>query len=391
MRGIRRVAVGVAVLAAAAVSSSCGMVDALGDDDAGAQTATVGVLVPQEGWQSADGAGVLAAVRSAVDDAASGISGWTVDVVPIDETDVAGAKAEVTELIDRDGIAIVGGLTTEAIRAVQPLADDADLLFVSPADVDPTHTRGADRGEPIRPYDSYFRTAVPDTTATQVLARYAVSGLDATKVAVVDGGDPTEAQEFSSAVRESGAEVVVAGAVGAGGVAGLVDDMRADGAQVAYVAGASKVAAEVTRQIAKAGLDVDVIGAQAVRDDAFIAGAGEAADGVVTALPSRLDPTAGVAPDGWADELEAEQGAAPGEYGAAAYDAGTAVGTVLGRCLPPASSAAAAREGCTGELVHVDFSGLTGEVSFDEFGDRVGAVAELRVLRGGRWKPLAGE
>lgn len=390
VRRMWRAAAAIAVAVPVAASASCGMVGALGDDDAGAQTATVGVLVPREGWQAADGAGVQAAVEAAIAATTADIPGWTVEVVPVDEGDDGGA-AGVEKLIDENGVAVVGGLGTAAVRAVQPIADAADVLFVSPADVDPAHTRGADPADPLRPYSSYYRTAVSDEAPTVTLARYAVNGLDAEAVAMADGGDPAEAQEFAAAVRDAGGEVVAAGAVsGAAALDRLVNEMGKESARAVYVAGSTDVAADVARRVADAGLDVDVLGTSAVFDDAFADEAGAAAQGIVTALPARLEPTAGLRPDGLAAELEADGEPGLGEYGAAAYDAATAVGTVLARCLPPASSALAAREGCTGEMIQVDFAGVTGEVAFDGFGDRAGATPELRVLRDGRWQQLPG-
>ncbi len=372
---MRRGAGWAALTAAAALLSSCGLVGALGDDDAGAQTATVGVLVPAEGWQQADGEVVLAAVRAAVEERAGDIGGWTVEVVAVDEGEKGEATAgAMTELVDGDAVAVVGGLNTAAVRAAQPILDDEDVLFVSPADVVPEHTLGADPSAPLRPYRSYFRTAVGAEPPAAALARYAVSGLGAEAVAVVDGGDPAEVRAFTEAVDDLGGAVVAGGS----DVGTVISTARTEGATAVFVAGDPDVAVQVDRQVRSAGLEATLLGATAFGGDF----ADDAADGAVRAQPAELDATAGARSGRLADEI----GVALGEFGAAAHDAGTAVGTVLARCLPPASSASSARRGCLGEMSQLDFAGATGDVSFDEYGDRAGGSVRFSVLREEAWE-----
>ncbi|SDU75286.1 ABC transporter substrate-binding protein [Jiangella alkaliphila] len=372
---MRRGAGWAALTAVAALLSSCGLVGALGDDDAGAQTATVGVLVPAEGWQQADGEAVLAAVRAAVEERAGDIGGWTVEVVAVDEGEKGEATADaMTQLVDGDAVAVVGGLNTAAVRAAQPILDDEDVLFVSPADVVPEHTLGADPSAPLRPYRSYFRTAVGAEPPAAALARYAVSGLGAEAVAVVDGGDPAEVRAFTEAVDDLGGAVVASGS----DVGTVISTARTEGATAVFVAGDPDVAVQVDRQVRSAGLEATLLGATAFGGDF----GDDAADGAVRAQPAELDATAGVRSGRLADEI----GVALGEFGAAAHDAGTAVGTVLARCLPPASSASSARRGCLGEMSQLDFAGATGEVSFDEYGDRAGGSVRFSVLQEEAWE-----
>lgn len=381
----RRGARWVALTAAAALLSSCGMVGALGDDDAGAQTATVGVLVPASGWQQADGEAVLAAVRHAVEERAGDVGGWTIEVVAVDEGEKGEAAADaVTELVDGDAVAVAGGLTTPGVRAAQPILDDEDVLFVSPADVVPEHTLGADPAAPLRPYRSYFRTAAGDEPPAAALARYAVSGLGSEAVAVVDGGDAAEARAFATAIDEAGGAVVASGA----DPAAVVAKAKTEGATAVFVAGDPEVATTVDRRLRASGLEATLLGATAFGGDLGDDGATDDGDGdglrdgAVRAEPAQLDATAGVRSGRLADEV----GAPLGEYGAAAYDAGTAIGTVLARCLPPASSASSARRGCLGEMSQLDFAGATGEVAFDEYGDRSGGSVRFSVLRDGAWE-----
>ncbi|WP_026875691.1 ABC transporter substrate-binding protein [Jiangella gansuensis] len=393
MRMVRRSAGWAALTASATLLASCGMVSALGDDDAGEQTATVAVLVPESGWQQADGAGVLAAVEAAVAERAGDIGGWTVDVVAVDESD---DREELTtaieELAGGDLVAVIGGLTTGAVRAVQPVLDSAEVVFVSPADTDPVHTRGANPSAPLRPYRSYFRTAVGDEPPAAALGRYAVGALGTKSVAVVDGGDPAEVTAFTKAVEAADGEVVARGT--AAQIDAVVAAAEEGGAGAVFVAGTPEAATRTARAVRAAGLDAALLGAAAFdpanASDDDTNGSDDNTgvpdglrDGAITATAADLQATADAPLPS-----NASTGTDPGEFGAAAYDAGTVVGIVLDRCLPPASSASSARRGCVGEMAQLDFAGVTGEVAFDDFGDRVDGTVTFSVLRDGRWRPV---
>ncbi len=183
-----RPAVRLRLTAAAAlgvVLAGCGTVgDMLGSDaEGGLHTAKIVVLVPAEGKQADAGAAVLAAVRLAVSDAGLTIPGWTVEVAGVDGGADAGTAAEVAAELasDEDMAAVVGGLSAQVVRAVQPVLAGASILFVSPADVAREHTRGAD---PARRCGRTRPTSGPPSVggdAVGTAANYAVVGLGASR------------------------------------------------------------------------------------------------------------------------------------------------------------------------------------------------------------------
>ncbi len=348
--------------------AGCARLEGLTGDDgatAGPRVARVAVLVPDGGRLEAVADGVVAAVRLALDDVA--LRDWTVEVerVPDGSSDGSsdGAIAEAARrLADApDVIAVVGGLSSPVVRAAQPVLDEAGIPFVSPADGAPEHTRGADPTTPRRPYESYFRAAVPESDPQESAAEYAVVGLGADRVAVVTDGVPGTTVAFERRVRRLGGEV-------------LVDADGSEDAPVRYVAAGPKVAAEA----AERDPDSVVIGGSALLTDEFLAAAGPAAAGTVAVAPASLEPSAGRAVPGL-DE--------PGEFGAAAYDAGTALAGMLERCLPSVRSGSAreARVGCLAELARAGFDGVTGEFSFNRYGDRPGAFPQVFVVEDSAW------
>ena len=385
MRGPAGLRVAAAGVAACLVTSCSTVGDLLArDEDAGPKVARIVVLTAPEDGPA--GAGVLAAVQLAIEDRALAIPDWTVEVVAADDTTQIAETAD-TLAEDDDVIAVVGGLSGEVVRAVQPALGRASILFISPADVGPEHTRGSDPAAPLRPYASYFRTAVPRTDAVNAAADYAVAGLGARSVAVVDGGGSGDAARFAAEVRRLGAKVVAMAPAGADGTG--IDTVMAAAyaadAEVVFTAADPAVAVVVAKKLAGTGLDARLVGGDTLRSADFAHLAGTAADGAVAVVPATLQLADGGESGGLAARLAQVGTSSAGPFAAAVYDAGTAIGEVLTRCLPAEDTAAAAREACVAEMQQVSFAGVTGEVSFDSYGDRAGSHPQVWELRDGEW------
>jgi branched-chain amino acid transport system substrate-binding protein len=376
--------------------AGCGMVgDALGgEQETGPRGAKIVVLVPADGNQVAAGQGVRGAVQLAVSEAALAIPGWSVEVVGVDEPRDDTEAARVAEDLadDDEVVAVVGGLAAPALRAVQPVLDRASIVFVSPADVAPEHSRGADPAVPLRPYDTYFRTAVPGGDPVAAAAEYAVRGLNAARVAVIDGGAGDEAARFGTEVARLGGEVVASAVTGPdrAGIDAAIAGAVERGAGAVYVAGDAAIAADAAKKLAGTGLDARLLGGVDLRSEDFLAAAGTAADGAVAVVAGTVEPSAAAGVESLTARLAAQSLPPPGPYGAAAYDGGTALAQVLSRCLPPEDSAARAREGCVGEMDQVSFAGLTGQVDFDRFGERTGGRPVAYEVRDGAWVEIGG-
>ncbi|MGH8824172.1 MAG: ABC transporter substrate-binding protein [Jiangellaceae bacterium] len=377
--------------ALAAALAGCGTVgDLLGTEAAaGPQTAKIVVMVPAEGKQAGAGAGVFGAVQLAVGDAGLAVPDWSVEVVGVDDAGDPEAAAEAAGEVARDDqvAAVVGGLSAQVVRAVQPVLAQATIPFVSPADVAPEHTRGADPASPLRPYRSYFRTTLVGGDAVDAAAAYAVVGLGAGRVAVVDGGAGVEAARFRAEADRLGAEVVAFGAADrdGAGIDAVLAAAVSEKAGTVYVAGEAAVAALVAKGLAGTGLAVHLVGGVNLRSEDFMTAAGTASDGAVAVVGPGLSMNPGPAVGDLATRLGTLGIDAPGPFAAAAYDAGTAVAQALSRCLPPEGSAARARAECVGEMDQVSFIGVTGEVTFDRYGDRTGAVPAVYEVRDGAW------
>ncbi|HEX2361116.1 MAG TPA: branched-chain amino acid ABC transporter substrate-binding protein [Jiangellaceae bacterium] len=379
-----------AATAAGCVLAGCSSIGDLltESDEGGPRTAKIVVMAPAEGTSAEAGTEVLAAVQLALDDAALSIPNWTVEVVAVGNTDARAASEALIE--NPEVVAVVGGLSGTSVRTIQPILGEASILFVSPADVAPEHTRGADPAAPLRPYVSYFRTAVAAEDVIDTAANYAVDGLDAQKVVIIDGGASDDAARFAAYVRRLGADVVATTPPNADWerIEHVVESADAAKVDVIYTTGDAEFAAQVAKTLAGTGLDATLVGGAALRSEDFVTAAGTAADGVVAVVdPQPVDTSTGAGED-LAARLGEHVVDAPGSYAPAAYDAGTALAAVLRRCLSDEDTAAAAREKCVAEMAQVSFAGVTGEVAFDAFGDRAGTRPQVFQIRDGVWIEL---
>ncbi|HEX6198250.1 MAG TPA: hypothetical protein VFZ37_20230 [Jiangellaceae bacterium] len=375
-----RATAGIAAITLAAASAGCGSVaDALAGRDGGAQVAKVVVLVPDEGPHQAAGEDVYAAVSTALADV--DIGDWDVVVEPVDDgTDDAepleAAGAVAAEVADEgDVIAVVGGLTPEAVRAAQRPLDERSIAFLSPADDERANTRGPDPSEPLRPYTSYFRTAIPDSDPLAEAAAYAVNGKGATTVVIVHGGQLGEAARLARHVASLGADAQLAGA---DDLAATVAEIETNDGPVAYYLLGDTRVADVVDVAKRAGHQAIVMGGERLA-----AGDPPAADGAtfVSVVPASLQVPAETAVPGLADA---------GALAAPAYDAGRAVAQMLERCLPSVNgSARDARHGCLSELDTVSVTGALGHVTFDSYGDRPGTWPEVLVGTGDGWVDIS--
>ncbi len=359
-----------AAAASTLVIAGCGAVGNLindGDDSAQPRPAKVVILVPQHGQLAGSGDAVTDAVTAVLDGLS--VPRWSIEVERRDDGGQGAAATAAAEDVaaDNDVIAVIGGLSAGAVRAAQPVLDRAGIPFISPGDVAPEHTRGPDPAAPQRPYETYFRVAVPGGDPMAHAAEYAITGLGATTVTAIHDGRLDEAAAFARHARQLGASVVPVDVEA--DIAGRVEAAGEAGVSAIYVGGDAEFAAGVVRAVRRARLDAVVVGGDELRTDGFLRAAGAAASGTVSVAAPTLSPST--------------------DIHAAAHDAAAAVAGALERCLPPVHDrASAARRGCISEVGGTSLEGMTGTLSFDAFGERPGSLPEAFVVADGAWRPV---
>lgn len=410
---VRVIVAAAAVVLLAAACSGSGASDTAdgastsGNGDGDAKVVTIGVIAPLDNGLTDFGRGIANSVQLAVDEAneRNAIPGYRIAVEALDDSSdpAVGEQAAQTLAADPTVIGVVGTYNSGVAALAAPVLAEADIVMVSPANTDPTLTVGTDRANPARVNDNYFRVVATDADQGRLLAWYASGDLGAATVAVV-----TESKSVSSGLAND----FVAAFTAAGGTVlsfeTLPDDRASYNLPAAATAAAAvnpdltffggeyEVAAQFTTALGAAGFAGPVMGGDGMKDDRFITVAGAASDGSLASsvgVPnSELD-----APDFFAAYDAAGFSAGPTDYGPYAFDATNLLIAAAAEALANdddggagdgAGDVASKRLAVRDLVQTTQFNGITGTVSFDEFGDTTTRVFTIFEVTDGAWKPV---
>jgi branched-chain amino acid transport system substrate-binding protein len=210
--------------------------------------------------------------------AEGGVNGEPLELVIYDDEGDAGkARTFASRLIDNDEVvAIVGGTTTGTTMAVVPLAEDAEIPFISMAGA-------VTIVEPVKPF--VFKTPPTDRMACEkIYGDMKARGL--TKVGMISGTDA-----FGSSMREQclavakqhGIEILADESYGprdSDMTPQLTKIRGTAGLQAVLNPGFGQGPAIVTRNYKQLGIDLPLYQSHGVASKSFIELAGDAANGV---------------------------------------------------------------------------------------------------------------
>ncbi|MDO5711415.1 MAG: branched-chain amino acid ABC transporter substrate-binding protein [Micrococcales bacterium] len=395
------VRVGVTILASSLALSACGSrggdTGTSGGGGSSDKTATIGVIAPLTGDLSALGLGIQHSVELAVKQAndSKAIPGWTLKVDPKDdEGKPEPGKNAATALSGDDSVVgVVGTLNSSVAQNVQPVLSSANIVQVSPANTNPSLTRGADfTNAPKRAYPSYFRTCTTDDVQGPFAAQYLLSkGIK--KVATIHD-KKTYGQglvaAFSKEFTAKGGTISAATTINPddANFQTAITAVKGSSPAAVYYGGEFPQAGPLSQQMKSAGLNVPLMGGDGIFDDKFIALAGKTSTGdLATSVGA---PTASL--DKGKTFLAAYKAAAypdaSGAYGAYAYDAANAIIEGLKTSLKDAPDAKSARQATVDAVGKVNFEGVTGTVAFDQYGDSKTRVLTVYEVKDGKWAPV---
>lgn len=360
----------------------------------GKKIAKVGLIAPLSGGLSAMGAGMRNSVDLAVKqaNAANAIPGWELQFVSEDDqaSPDAGKNAATKLTGDKDIVGVVGPLNSSVGQAIQPIFESAGVALVSPANTNPTLTKGADVANPKRAYTTYFRTCTTDDVQGPFAAKYLLEkGIK--KVATINDKKAYGqglASAFAKAFKDGGGEIVTEETINPDDkdFSAVISKVKAAGPAAVYYGGEYPQAGPLSQQMKAAGLNVPLMGGDGIFDPAFIELAGATANGdLATSVgaPAESLPSAKAFVDAYGQGGYKE---GYGAYGIYSYDAGQAIIEALKVSLKDAKDANSARKGTVEALGKVSFTGASGAVSFNEFGDNKARVLTVYQVEGGAWK-----
>ncbi len=393
----RLVRIAAPVIIGALVLSACGSKKETGAT--GSKTLTIGVIAPLSGDLSAVGLGIKNGVDLAVKQANENktVKGYTLALSAEDDTakpDV-GATVAAKLVSDSSVVGIVGPLNSSVARSVAPVITRANLTLISPSNsaVDLTNRDALTTGKTqVRPYKSYFRVCATDDIQGPFGAQYAVKTLSKKRIAIVHDKKAYGqglASAFALEAKKDGATVLPTETVTPGDkdFSGVVTKIKAEKPDFLFYGGEYPEASLLTKQMKAAGLNIPLMGGDGVQAADFIKNAGAAANGdyatslgaPTDSLPSAKKFVADYTAAGYKEDKD--------PYGAYAFDAANAIISSLAKAVASGKTGQALRDEVTTGVGSVSFAGVTGQISFDQFGDTNSKVLTVYTVKNGKFVP----
>ncbi|MEU2896722.1 branched-chain amino acid ABC transporter substrate-binding protein [Streptomyces sp. NPDC088106] len=400
MRQRSLIAITAALAAGALTLTACGSRDDDGggsDSGSGGTTVVIGVDAPLTGDLSALGLGIKNSVDLAAKTANKEkyVEGITFKIEALDDQGQASVgQQNATKLVANDDVlGVVGPLNSSVGESMQKVFDTAKLVEVSPANTNPALTQGVKwQTEKVRPYKSYFRTATTDAIQGPFAAQYVFNDAKKKKVFVIDDKKTYGAglaATFTDEFKKLGGQVVGTEHINPDSkdFNAVATKVKNSGADVVYYGGEYPQAGPLSKQIKEAGAKIPLVGGDGIYSADFIklagaAGTGDLATSVgapVEELPSAKEFVANYKAGGYKEDFEA--------YGGYSYDSAWAIIEAVKKVVEGNDGKLPddARAKVVDAMQDVSFDGVTGKVSFDEFGDATNKQLTVYSVKDGDW------
>lgn len=403
MRQRSLIAITAALAAGALTLTACGSRDDDGgssDSGNGGTKVVIGVDAPLTGDLSALGLGIknsadLAAKTANKDNYVDGV---TFEIKALDDQaqPSSGQQNAATFVADKSVIGAVGPLNSSVAESMQKVFDDAKLVQVSPANTGPGLTQGADwQTSKTRPYKSYFRTSTTDAIQGPFAAQYVYNDSKKTKVFVIDDKKTYGAglaATFTDEFKKLGGKVVGTEHINPDtkDFSAVATKVKSSGADVVYYGGEYPQAGPLSKQIKAAGVKVPLVGGDGIFDPTFIELAGNNSAGdLATSVGAPIEELDS-AKKFVADYKEAGYKEDYAAYGGYSYDATWSIIEAVKKVVEDNDGKLPddARAQVSAAVQNVSFDGVTGKVSFDEFGDTTNKQLTVYAVENGEWKAV---
>lgn len=365
--------------------------------DGGNQTVVIGLDAPLTGDLSALGLGIKNSADLAVKTAnkEKTVPGVTFKLEALDDqAQPSVGQQNAVKLIDtKEVLGVVGPLNSGVAQSMQKPLNDAKLTQVSPANTgtELTQGNGWKAGDKKRPYASYFRTATTDQIQGAFAAKYLFETAKIKDVYLIDDQKPYGAglaASFKATFTELGGKIVGTDHVNPEDrdFNSVATKVKSSKAKAVYYGGEYPAGAPLSQQI-KDSVKIPFMGGDGMYSADFIKlnkkAEGDIATSVgkpVEELESAKKFIADYKTAGYKDAYEA--------YGGGTYDATWAIIEAVKIVAAENDGKIPADDGRAQVLAAMDkvkFEGVTGPVSFDEFGDTTNTLMTAYQVTGGKW------
>jgi branched-chain amino acid transport system substrate-binding protein len=385
--------------------TACGSRDdkAGGGDKGDSKTKVViGVDSPTSGDLSALGLGIrnsadLAAKTANKNNTVPGVEFVT---QPLDDQAQpnVGQQNAAKFISDKDVIGVVGPLNSSVSQVMQKPFTDAKLTQVSPANTGTELTQGDGwkTGDKKRPFNAYFRTATTDQVQGAFAAKYLYSTKKIDKVYLMDDQKTYGAglaASFKDQFTKLGGKIV-----GEDHVVpeerdfnAIVTKVKRSGAKALYYGGEYPAAGPLSQQL-KDAINIPLMGGDGIYSADFLKlnkkAEGDLATSVgkpVEQLESAKKFIADYKAAGYKEDYEA--------YGGGTYDAAWSIIEAVKIAVADNGGKVPTdlRPKVLDAMSKVKFDGVTGPVSFDEYGDTTNTMMTAYQVEKGKWTPKFSE
>ncbi len=365
--------------------------------DGGNQTVVIGLDAPLTGDLSALGLGIKNSADLAVKTAnkEKTVPGVTFKLEALDDqAQPSVGQQNAVKLIDtKEVLGVVGPLNSGVAQSMQKPLNDAKLTQVSPANTGTELTQGNNwkTGDKKRPYASYFRTATTDQIQGAFAAKYLFETAKIKDVYLIDDQKPYGAglaASFKATFTELGGKIVGTDHVNPEDrdFNSVATKVKSSKAKAVYYGGEYPAGAPLSQQI-KDSVKIPFMGGDGMYSADFIKlnkkAEGDIATSVgkpVEELESAKKFIADYKTAGYKDAYEA--------YGGGTYDATWSIIEAVKIVAAENDGKIPAEDGRAKVLAAMDkvkFEGVTGPVSFDEFGDTTNTLMTAYQVTGGKW------
>lgn len=315
-RTLVRTLTGVAVAAVLIGTAACAPSDKSGDNGAGSGTCNykIAMMGPITGDNAGLGKPILQAVQLAVEQHKAKNPDKCVELVQSDDKGTEDAAPGLAQQLvaDQKVLGVVGPAFSGPTSASGDIFQQGNLPIISASATRPDL---AERGWTV-----FHRTLGNDASQGPAVAKFIKDSLKATKVFVID-----DKSDYGTGLAEQATTGLGSAVIGSESIqqkqtdfSAVVAKVKTAAPDVIFFAGYYAEGGPLAAQLKSAGVDAQFIGPDGIKDQGFITGAADAAEGSIITCPCI---PAEKATGTFAADYKAKFGEDAGTYAAEAFDA----------------------------------------------------------------------
>ncbi|MGW2722317.1 branched-chain amino acid ABC transporter substrate-binding protein [Streptomyces sp. NPDC001492] len=399
MRQRSIIAITAALAAGSLTLTACGSRDKSDSSNGSKTTVVIGVDAPLTGDLSALGLGIknsadLAAKTANKQNLVKGVE-FKIEALDDQAQPSVGQQNAQKFISEKDVLGVVGPLNSSVSQQMQKPFNDAGLTQISPANTGTELTQGDGwkTNNRVRQFKTFFRTATTDEIQGAFAADYLYNKAKVKKTYLIDDQKTYGAglaASFKTNFTKLGGTIVGSDHINPDDrdFNAVVAKIKKTGAQALYYGGEYPAAAPLSQQLKDSGLKIPLMGGDGIYSGDYPKlnkkAEGDLATSVgkpVEQLASAKTFIANYKNAGYKDAYEA--------YGGLTYDATWAIIEAVKLAVEGNNGKLPSdgRKAVLDAMSKVKFDGVTGTISFDQYGDTTNHTMTAYKIKSNAWTP----